>query len=121
MVLRRPAMVVLLAALVALLLWWLLPGRSSTPTAVGPAHADSGFCGVRNDQGATYDTTWYAVRNKCSVAHNFAVRKHWIDVFGVHFIVQVGGCQRIPPHGIRYYSIGCPYCNYDNRWYVVNC
>ena len=55
------------------------------------------------------------------MAHNFAVRKHWIDVFGVHFIVQVGGCQRIPPHGIRYYSIGCPYCNYDNRWYVVNC
>jgi hypothetical protein len=73
-----------------------------------PAHADNGFCGVRDG------TAWasgtgivYIVYNKCST--------------GFHFAVVAGGlrsyCQWIPAHLRGYYSG----MRVDQNWYVVNC
>lgn len=84
--------------------------------AAPTAHADSGFCGVRNGVFVLYNgTVVYQVRNQCSASHTFRV-----DVPAGGGIVVESGCQNVPGGGIGYYTVSPSYLFSDN-WYITNC
>jgi hypothetical protein len=103
-----------LAALaVAALATVILSGSgSSSHSAVVPAHADSGFCGVRNDQFlGVADNMVYVVRNKCASAITvkvyFTEPRRYADP----------GCLRIPAGRFGYFTS----IYATNNWVVRNC
>lgn len=103
---RAVVLAVVVAAACAALL---LAGRGPGPVpAVAPAHADSGFCGVRVGTAAVPGSgIEYIMRNKCATLH--------------HFRVHAGGFWT-SCHAVGGYSYGYFVSNrIDENWYIGIC
>jgi hypothetical protein len=109
--LNRVVPAILVATLIAVGLWSLLPTNQSS-LGVRTARADPGFCGVRNDTVPAPGTgIMYVVRNKC----NFTIRvKIWLTSFQRY---SSAGCKSIAPHGFGYFADAAV----DRNWAVHSC
>lgn len=108
--LKRAVLVVTLIAS-ALGLSAFLPAHPSSP-GLGTAHADPGFCGVRNSTAPAPGTgIMYVVRNKC----NFTIQVHvWLPSANRY---ATAGCKYIGPGGFGYFADA----RVDQNWSVRHC
>ena len=98
-----------MVALIVLGAVFLPHGSPATP---GIARADSGFCGVRVDEGLSGTWYFYTWRNKCSTAHSFKVKTYYGRA--------ATPCLNTLGHGYRT-GTSMVYPDRHGYWYLVNC